>query len=460
MIRRRGYPMLLSLLLFAANERSTAAADGVEAYHIDSRLEQLIAVFFPSSIPHAGVTVAHHQRFAQPRFVDLEGVFAFHSKGMHLRPDTAGVQHWPVMPLESYWLTMAPENGRAKQLLQQVLPLAPVAEELTRADVRFNSCLEKALVQRDLFQICRVLLLALENCDEENKSDVSDLLRDVYAIWKKCWLSAAEFQEISNLLPVRIYDNFSQTNRFDLNDDYLPPRVIRDQAGWFDLSFVEETSEHFRQFAGGNFITIWIKPVGHDANRFNEYWRKTYAEYRETLTRSGGAAPLPAGTETLLVRSMGVFMEDGSFADAKFPEEVLIRIFKSERSRLDIQTSDSRGTLQYQYKLNRASLLRNPSSLGLVRVMDDSSQFFGFLSEVPDPQHSYSEVLTTMRNNCISCHSEVHYGINTVFSLARKSKPIESSTSLEGGHLRKMNRNNRYQVQTEFLNALRALCEN
>jgi hypothetical protein len=364
------------------------------------------------------------------------------------------------MPLESYWLTIAPDNGRVNQLLRKALPLAPTAEELSCTDVRFNSSLEKAMVQRDLFQICRVLQLALENCDEDSKAGVSALLRDIYAIWKKCWLSEAEFHEIANLLPARIGENFSQTNRFDLNDDYMPLRVIRDQAGWFDLSFVEGTSEHFQQFAGGNFIKIWIKPVGYDGKGFDEYWRETYGGYRESLTRSGGTPPLPAGTETLLVRSMGVFLEDGTFADTKFPEEVLMRIFKYEQSRLDIQTSDSRGTLQYQYKLIRAKLLENPNSLGLVRVSDDSAQFFGFLSEVPDQHHSYSEVLTTMRNNCISCHSELHYGVNTVFSLARKPNPKDSSTSFEGGRLRKMNRDNRYQVQTEFLDALRALCEN
>jgi hypothetical protein len=50
--------------------------------------------------------------------------------------------------------------------------------------------------------------------------------------------------------------------------------------------------------------------------------------------------------------------------------------------------------------------------------MDDDEQFFGFYGDVPDPM-AYANTTSTMRTNCIGCHSELFYGLNTVFSFER-----------------------------------------
>src|SRR5262249_19788240 len=81
-------------------------------------------------------------------------------------------------------------------------------------------------------------------------------------------------------------------------------------------------------------------------------------------------------------------------------------------------------------------LLDDPPSLGLCRVHDADGQFYGFFAEVPE--RNSTEHLTTMRANCISCHSEVLYGASTIFSLCRRSPAKPRSTITEGGHLSRM----------------------
>lgn len=151
---------------------------------------------------------------------------------------------------------------------------------------------------------------------------------------------------------------------------------------------------------------------------FAKYWSGLRQSYGEDLMVSSEATALPAGTETLLVRSFGVFLDDGSYADTGFPEEVLMRNFQYEKHQFDPATSDLRGSLHYQYKLKRKRLIADPASLGLQRIRDDDPQFLGFFGEVPDPFNATSEAIGTMRFNCIGCHSETLYGVSTVFSLS------------------------------------------
>jgi hypothetical protein len=71
--------------------------------------------------------------------------------------------------------------------------------------------------------------------------------------------------------------------------------------------------------------------------------------------------------------------------------------------------------------------------LGLRRIRDADGEFNGFFAEVPDPHAS--EHVTTMRANCISCHSELLYGASTIFSLCRRTPAQPQLSSREGGCL-------------------------
>jgi hypothetical protein len=100
---------------------------------------------------------------------------------------------------------------------------------------------------------------------------------------------------------------------------------------------------------------------------------------------------------------------------------------------VDLEASDFRGTLLYQYRMSREALLADPRSLGLRRVGTDELQFAGFFGDVPDPRNGYSDLITTMRANCISCHSELFYGLNTVFSFERDPRLRGTNTMLRAG---------------------------
>ena len=95
--------------------------------------------------------------------------------------------------------------------------------------------------------------------------------------------------------------------------------------------------------------------------------------------------------------------------------------------------------MHYQYKLRRQRFLTDPATLGLERIQDADGQFYGFFAEVPEP--TSTEHLTTMRANCIGCHSELLYGASTVFSLCRRSPAKTGPSSREGSHLQKLGPN-------------------
>jgi hypothetical protein len=174
---------------------------------------------------------------------------------------------------------------------------------------------------------------------------------------------------------------------------------------------------------------------GMNEDEFFEYWANVTKEFGMNVTVSAGVPGVPAGTQTVLLRTFGIFLEDGSYADSGVPEEVLVRVLKYTEATLDPSTSDGLGTLHYQYKLRRDRFLNDPTTFGLERIRDEDGQFYGFFAEVPEP--SSTEHLTTMRANCISCHSELLYGASTIFSLCRRSPASPRPSLIEGSHLKK-----------------------
>jgi len=221
-----------------------------------------------------------------------------------------------------------------------------------------------------------------------------------------------------------------------LADDYLPPVVFAPSANWHELPSDEEPGLHYQAYGGRNFTRVFMMVPGMGEAAFFEYWAKVTRRFGMNVTVSAAVPRLPPGTQTVLLRTFGVFLDDGSYADSRIPEEVLVRVFKYQDATLDPQTSDGLGTLHYQYKLRRDVLLKDPASLGLRRIHDADGQFYGFFAEVPEINST--EHLTTMRANCISCHSEVLYGASTIFSLCRRSPAKPKPARVEGGCLERI----------------------
>jgi hypothetical protein len=207
-------------------------------------------------------------------------------------------------------------------------------------------------------------------------------------------------------------------------------------ANWHELPSDEEPGLHFQAYGGRSFIRIFMMIPGMNEPEFFDYWAKVTKRFGMNVTVSAAVPSLPAGTQTVLLRTFGVFLADGSYADSRIPEEVLVRVFKYSKTTLDPHTSDGLGTLHYQYKLRRNRLLGDPTTVGLCRIQDADGQFYGFFAEVPDPDAS--EHLTTMRANCISCHSELLYGASTIFSLCRRSPAKAEPPRREGGRMERM----------------------
>src|SRR5262249_4558186 len=287
---------------------------------------------------------------------------------------------------------------------------------LARSRLRFASVLEKALFQRDVWQV-------FSFCSDLKELDLAvpeaarreALLGALAGLMREVALSEDEYRRLLEARAARAdHARFMDANPWDLSVDYLPRRVLGEAPGWYPLPFTEKASRHFRFFRGSSFIQVYVKPPGMTAEGFYAYWDRLHARFGPDLHLHTGQPPLPERTELLLVRTFGLFLQDGTYVDSTLPEEVLLRGFKHQRPRLDTTTSDDRGTLLYQYKMSRRELLVDGARLGLRRTPEDAPQFYGFFGEAPDPYNSYSDSISTMRFNCIACHAEHQYGVGTV----------------------------------------------
>jgi hypothetical protein len=434
------------------------AAGTPAVYTFDPRADRLLEVFFPSRVLAERLAAAYVTRNAPAAFANLDDVYR-----RNLSAPDHGVDEPSWIDVgeatDSYWLSGSRDEDHLRRFwavaTQDVVDLV---DGLARSPLRFGSVVEKALFQRDAWQIFSLCsdLRALELAGAEAARRAA-LLDALGRLVLRLRLDEREYQA---LLAVRTQADprrFPESSSWDLAEDYLPRRVLATSPGWFSLPFVEEASRHFRIFRGRSFIHVYVKPPGMTAWDFYRYWDRLNRRFGSDIHLRTGKPPLPARTELMLVRTFGMFLADGSYVDSTFPEEVLLRMYKHQLPQLDMATSDYRGALLYQYKLSRRDLLGSPSRLGLRRIREDDAQFVGFFAEAPDPYHSSSDAITTMRFNCILCHSEYQYGVGTVFSMTRPpvfpSAPV--SGVLQDGMLEVLG-SGRYRLCTEEARQLSA----
>ena len=427
----RSMALLLSAVFLAISALGGFAAKPV--YGFDPRANELLGILLPLAVMPSSLSQAAADPKGEKSFKSLEDVLDYHVVGNNPATQKAVPLQIGDDYLESYWLSLDLDDPQAVNLLrgENSSRLIVLLSALSGEKLRFASTLEKAMFQRDVYQLFYIICRLGEfQKDEDLKRSGRALMQSIAILWRQLLLTPSEFKSLAGMLPRTIDSTgFVVTNRFNLTDNYLPERVVRSHAEWYQFPFSPGAIKHFRDFGGRSFIRIFAKSPGQSNYQFEDYWKRTYAIHGEHATAHSNVLPLPAGTETMLIRTWSVFLTDDSAADSGFPEEVILRIFKYQKQTLDLTTSDYRGTLFYQYKMQRRKLLGNPDSLGLVRVREVSPQFFGFFSEVPDPQNATSKMLTTMRFNCIGCHSELLYGSATVFSLA--AAPPANPTSLD-----------------------------
>lgn len=366
-------------------------------------------------------------------FGSLEEINEYNIRSAHMIEGTAQRLELDDRPIESqYWWSVQTQSG-ARQFIRG-LAAALEAELASHDRITMQddfTVLEKALAQRDIVHTYGLLAAATGAAfDEETRIPAARLESLLVTIVRSLLLTEREYLHLRSLLPKKPPGRFSTVPGNTLADSYLPSRVIAEDDSWMEIPGGGEPFRHFASYGGRSFIKIYVRAPQLTDDQIAELWRSLFRKYGEDLHITGIEETTPAELETMLVRTFGVFLKGGSYKDSRWPEEVTIRRFKYSTERIDYSSSDFRGTQFFQYKLSRSLVSKDSASLGLRRVQDDDWQFYGFFGDVPDRGNSYSDAVTTMRGNCIACHSELFYGLNTIFSFERDPDKSSDERSL------------------------------
>jgi hypothetical protein len=424
--------------MIAAGDDDRQNLEQLSPYPFDRRANALLSIIFPRIVYPSGYAKAYLQRARTMEFASRDEALQYHAGSVNAGSTAAEPYARAKEATESFWRSAHPKDGRSRKLLKDVYRVEHFARGMAGDYSKPKDLLERALWQRDL--VCS--LQAILHCeateeDSHSKTDWKGAKDALLECLKQVVFCEADFLELETRFPAPLGSgHFISTCRCELTDDYLPPVVWGPSANWHELPSDEEPGLHYQAYGGRDFTRVFMMIPDTSEAAFFEYWEKVTRRFGMKVTVSAAVPPLPSGTQTVLLRTFGVFLDDGSYADSRIPEEVLVRVFKYRQATLDPKTSDGLGTLHYQYKLRRDRLLKDPTTLGLCRIYDADGQFYGFFADVPEPNST--EHLTTMRANCISCHSELLYGASTIFSLCRRSPAKPNPPRVEGGCLERM----------------------
>jgi hypothetical protein len=425
---------LIALLATSGSEGRNLSIDS--SAPAVATMHRLTRFVFDTSVPASGTTRALGFRDQGYAFESLEQINKYNVQSSRRRETTTRSLQLTTAPLESsYWWRIR-HNSEADGFvrgLAAVLHTSSLSDQSAQT-VSSQSVLQKALWQRDLFQTYGLLQSArsgLSAPDSLSLADDAEL--EIARLFKLTLLSSGEYQALLKLRPQRVPASFVAESDFDGSQNYLPNTVIAVDRSWLEIPGTGEPFRHFKDYGGRSFIRVYVRARDLSTRQVQKLWTRLFERHGANLHTSAVGEEVPIGFESVLVRTFGVFLRDGSYRNSYWPEEVIIRQFKYPASRVDLGTSDFRGTLLYQYRMSREALLTNPHTLGLRRVAVDELQFAGFFGDVPDPHNAYSDLITTMRANCISCHSELFYGLNTVFSFERDPRSRATNNLLRAG---------------------------
>ena len=395
-----------------------------EIYTFSPLANRFLAVMYPAETEPSPITNSYQWGSRIPAPKNLEEVYQTTLRS-YSRADAPPVRlQFGPDTIDSYWHVAKYSIEKAEAFLRHCREreLLQIVEAFSFDELAFASPMEKALFQRDVYQVfCVFHDLINFDLAPESKTQVVRTLDELRILFNRVLLSREELAAIRAKLPKSIDKRWYQT-QFDGKQEtaYLPQRILGEEPGWIELPFHDEAPKHFNDFQGRSFIRLFIRPPGMSSEEFFAFWDGLIEEYGEDLATTSNLPPLPPVTQTLLLRTLGVFLDDGTYTDSGFPEMVLMRIIKHARPKLDLTTSDLKGTVVYSYVMRRQKLMAQPASLGLVQDGIDNPSYLGFHHMAPDPRNAYADTVSTIRFNCVACHSELHYGSSTVFSISRK----------------------------------------
>ena len=410
---------LLIFLIYSGQMSSVFSSDAFEIYK-DPSINQFVGTMFPIERKPLRMSNAYENRGKAMKFERVGDVRNYYSKCMNNSKKSA--QEYSVTPDHgnSFWLMSPPAD---RDQLIGLLTGSKLDESLVRminAGFEFRNPVEKALIQRDFLQIYHIIYSALpEDPAAAERPKIEKLITSCRLLLKRMLLTEQELKSLRIELSSASSD-FSSVDAFETVLD--PAMFVRSLSAtnsqFIPIDFGDKATIHFKGYNGRSFIRVFIKTPGWDKEQFLKYWDDVFKQYGPVITRVGGIPAVPARTVTVLLRTAGLFLENGEYVDSDIPEELLIRAFKYEKNKVDSESTDDRGTIVRQFVMRRSLLLQKTASLGLREVEKEEAQYTGFFGETPTDANSYN--VTTMRMNCIECHSELYYGANTIFSLNHK----------------------------------------
>jgi len=411
------------VVLVAANWSCAAPVNGTErpGRWPSDALTRIRDVVFPMATMASAKTRSFEYLQQGYAFTSLGEVLEQNYRGADAIENSSFQLKLSAWPLESPLRAALHDKRNSNSIVEAVYKALWPASR--RTSLRLNdhkSLLARLLAQRDLYQTFWLLTVARQHADPDHQRLAAESLEALALLIDATLFSEVDYRALVALRSTKIPSSFSDTAHFTLSEDYLPGPVVGLTDSWVPITNRGTPFRHFADYRGRSFVKVFWRAPYLPKTQLEEMRAQIYAKYGRNLHAGAVEEPIPKGFEAVLLRTIPAMLIDGSLRDSGWPEEVLVRIFKYPRSTIDLATSDFRGTLFYQYKLTRETLLKDPSSLGLRRVRDDDTQFFGFFGDTPDPINSYSDTATTMRENCISCHSETFYGYSTIFSFERE----------------------------------------
>jgi hypothetical protein len=384
----------------------------------------LRAFVFPRLIETEGHSRALDFRDEEYQFDSLEEINRFNVSGQHLVKGTGHVVMLRNSPLGSpYWAQIETTKG-ANAFIQGLFEMVASRCASMRGWRLSNkwTVQQKALAQRDAFQTFSLTWFAKKLADSNRQPLADQILSELSALNRSLLLTPQEYTNLQRARPTRVHTPYTERLSYSLTENYLPRVAINKDPEWLELTNRGIPFRHFVHFRGRSFVKVFLRAENTPPSKLQDLHLKIFDKYGEKLHVTAVNEVPPKGMQSMLLRTFGVFLTDGTYRDSHWPEEVLVRAFKYDADTVDLSSSDFRGTFTYQYHLSREALSHRDNVIGLKRVLDDDEQFFGFHGDSPDPSNSLANTTTTMRINCIASHSELFYGINTIFSFERNPR--------------------------------------
>lgn len=424
---------------------------------------ELIRVMFPAGVKSNKVAISLLEIESNDEIKSFEDYYRCYFR-LNQAAGTMDLDwRWP--PMESYWLDLVSIPERADQFLGGER-IAALTAQLTQAKSWIESnppdVVVKSVLQRDLYHTFGIVLSAARSAQTPLAKERGQLLLPVLAdLVRQLRLSPSEILELS----LRVKELESEIRIEDstpvaLSDERIPAYIFGEtQIGVVRMHFRLDEHTHFSEYRGRSWFRIYLSVPGWTPGEIEQYWDECWNGVGPRIHVSPVPRDLPAGTETTLVRTMSLFADDWSVFDSGLVEELLIRYFRREKPQYDPGSSDFRGTLHFQYLLDRHRLFSRDQVMGLRRVHDDEPSFVGIFPRTNDLTTSNVEVATQSRWNCLNCHAESVYGANTVFALGhRRLDSLEESLAANSLIIRNPT-TGRFQLLTEEFLALKAFVD-